>query len=131
MKIILFDGVCNLCNGSVQFIIKHDSKSVFYFTSQQSKLGKKLIKKYRLEQFDSIVLVSDNRVYLYSDAIVEIVKELDSGLKHLYVFRFVPKTLRDKLYKLFAKYRYTIFGKKEYCMIPSKKLQKRFLHIHD
>ena len=128
MKIILFDGVCNLCNSSVQFIIKHDPKAHFYFASQQSKMGKKLIKKYHLEECNSIILIIDKKFYLYSDAILEVVKELEGGLKLLYIFHFIPKLLRDKIYKLIAKYRYAIFGKKERCMLPSKEIKSRFLN---
>ena len=127
MQIVLFDGVCNLCNSSVRFIIKHDSKSMFYFASQQSKYGKALIKKHKLESFDSIILIRDDMIFLYSDAALEISKELDRGLKYIYIFRFIPKYIRDKIYKLIAKYRYIVFGKKESCMLPSKEIESRFL----
>lgn len=127
MQIVLFDGICNLCNSSVKFIIKHDPKAIFYFASQQSDYGKELIKKHKLENFDSIVLIKDDMFFLYSDAILEISRELDSGLKYLYIFRFIPKFIRDKVYKLIAKYRYVVFGKKEHCMIPSIEMQSRFL----
>ena len=128
MKIILFDGVCNLCNSSVQFIIKHDLKAHFYFSSQQSEFGKKLIEKYHLEEVDSIILIANERVYLYSDAILEVTKELEGWLKNLYIFRFIPKIIRDKIYKLIAKYRYAIFGRKESCILPSKEIESRFLN---
>ncbi len=127
MQIVLFDGVCNLCNSSVRFIIKHDSKAIFYFASQQSKYGKDLIKKHKLESFDSIILIRDDMIFLYSDAALEISKELDRGLKYIYIFRFIPKSIRDKIYKLIAKYRYIVFGKKESCMLPSKEIESRFL----
>ena len=130
VKIILFDGVCNLCNGSVQFIIEHDSKKIFHFTSQQSKFAKKLIQKHHLENIDSIILIRDAKAYLYSDAVLEITKELDGWKKYLYIFRFIPKPMRDAFYKLIAKYRYTLFGKKNHCMMPSKEIQKRFLDSH-
>ena len=127
MKIILFDGVCNLCNSSVQFIIKHDPNAHFSFASQQSEMGKKLIAKYHLEDYDSLILIANKSAYLHSDAILEIAKELDGGLKFLYIFRFIPKSIRDTIYKLIAKYRYTIFGKKESCMLPSNETESRFL----
>ena len=128
MKIILFDGVCNLCNSSLQFIIKYDQKGVFHFTSQESKFGKKIIEKYHLESIDSIILIDEKQIYLYSDAILEITKELGGCLKLLYCFHFIPKTIRDQIYKLIAKYRYVIiFGKKESCMLPSKEIESRFL----
>ena len=128
MKIILFDGMCNLCNSSVQFIIQHDPKAHFHFTSQQSEFGKKLIEKQHLENIDSIIFIENKQVYLYSDAILEVCKELEGWLKLLYIFRFIPKIIRDKIYKLIATYRYTIFGKKESCMLPSKEIESRFLN---
>ncbi len=127
MKIILFDGVCNLCNSSVQFIIKHDPKAHFHFTSQQSEFGKELIEKYHLERVDSIIFIDEKQIYLYSDAILEITKELGGWLRFLYILRFIPKTIRDTIYKFIAKYRYIIFGKKESCMLPSKAIKSRFL----
>ncbi|CAA6821526.1 MAG: Thiol-disulfide oxidoreductase [uncultured Sulfurovum sp.] len=126
-NIILFDGVCNLCEASVQFIIKHDNKNYFYFTSQSSALGKKLLKKYDLDQVDSIALLQNNKAYTHSDAGLEIARHLDGWYKYLYVFRFVPRILRDGLYKLVAKYRYKVFGKKEHCMMPNEALKSRFL----
>ena len=118
-NIILFDGVCNLCEASVQFILKHERKNYFHFLSQSSELGKKLLKEYDLEEVDSIVLVKNNRAYIYSDAALEVAKNLEDYYKYLYVFRFVPKVLRDMLYKTVAKYRYKIFGKRDSCMLPS------------
>jgi len=126
-KIILFDGVCNLCNFSVQFIIKYDKEAKFSFASQQSEVGKALIKKYNIEKFDSIVFIENEKCYLYSDAVLYIVKELGVPLRHLYIFRFIPKFIRDFIYKFIAKYRYIFFGKKENCMLPSVELENRFI----
>jgi len=126
-NIILFDGVCNLCEASVAFIIKHDSKKHFYFTAQSSNIGKKLWKEYKLGDIDSIVFVSNGKAYVHSDAALEISKNLDGFYKYLYVLRFIPKVLRDFIYKLISKYRYKIFGKKSSCMMPSSELQDRFL----
>ena len=121
MNIILFDGVCNLCDFSVGFIIKRDAKANFQFASQESKIGKELIKKYYLEDIDSLVLVSHDRAYIYSDAALEIAKNLDGWYRYLSVFRFIPKVLRDIVYKIIANYRYRIFGKKDSCMMPRGK----------
>lgn len=126
-NIILFDGVCNLCEASVQFIIKHDAKSYFHFTSQTSTKGQELWNAYKLGEIDTIVLISNNQAYTHSDAALEICKNLDGFYKYLYVFRFLPKVFRDAAYRLVAKKRYKIFGKKESCMVPSVELKDRFL----
>lgn len=126
-NIILFDGVCNLCESSVQFIIKHDRQNYFHFASQSSELGQKLLKAYGLEQVDSIALITKEKAYIHSDAALEIAKNLDGWYKYLSVFRFIPKVLRDMLYKVVAKYRYKVFGKKDSCMMPSDTLKDRFL----
>ncbi len=126
-NIILFDGVCNLCEASVAFIIKHDTKNHFYFASQSSTIGKALLKQYGLEEADTIVVIAHAKAYLYSDAALEISRHLEGGYRYLYLFRFVPKGLRDALYRLVAKYRYRVFGKKERCMMPTKSIEKRFL----
>jgi predicted DCC family thiol-disulfide oxidoreductase YuxK len=115
MNIILFDGICNLCDASVRFIIKRDKKSYFSFVSQQSEEGKALIKKHRLEEKDSIFYLSQAKVYSESTAIIEIVKHLDGAWKILAIFRFVPLRIRDFIYRGIAKWRYKIFGKKEIC----------------
>jgi len=126
-NIILFDGVCNLCSYSVQFIIKHDANKKFSFASLQSEIGQALIKKYNVEKFDSIILIKNEKVYIYSDAVLRIAKELDAPIKHIYYFRFIPKFLRDLTYKFIAKYRYILFGKKNNCMIPTNDISRRFL----
>jgi len=127
MNIIVFDGVCNLCTWSVRFIIKHDKNAYFHFVSQESDVGKTLLKKHALSQIDSIVLVQNTKVYTHSTAALEIVKHLDAYWKYLYILRFVPLSVRDFFYKQIAKYRYSIFGRKEYCMIPTKEVKERFL----
>jgi len=123
--IILFDGVCNLCSFSVNFITKHDTKGYFHFASIQSTIGKELIEKYGLKEFDSIILVQDNKAYIFSDAVLRIAKALDGWYRYLYIFRFIPKALRDAIYKMVAKYRYKIFGRKESCQVtpPALNLQ--------
>ena len=127
VNIILFDGVCNLCDFSVQFVIKHDKNAYFHFAAQQSEVGQDLVKKYQLESLDSIILIKDETSYTYSSAVIEIAKHLDGGWKYLAIFRFLPTVIRDFIYKLVAKYRYSIFGKKDVCMIPTLENEERFL----
>jgi predicted DCC family thiol-disulfide oxidoreductase YuxK/nucleoside-diphosphate-sugar epimerase len=126
-NIILFDGVCNLCSFSVQFIIEHDSSAYFHFVSVQSTLGEKLIKKYSLEHVDSLILIEKSHAYIYSSAVLHIAKSLSSWHRHLYIFHYLPRWLRDGLYRLVAKFRYNVFGKKERCMMPTPNIKSRFL----
>ena len=126
--IIIFDGDCGLCETSVRFIIKHDRKSYFHFVSQSSSLGKYLLKKYRLDTIDSIVYISDNKAYSYSDGILEIIKHLDVPYRYLDTLRIIPKRLRDGIYKLIAKYRRDFFSKETHCIIVDDKTRARFLN---
>ena len=128
-SIILFDGVCNLCNSSVQFIIKRDKKQHFLYASLQSDAGQDILLQFQLENsdFDSIILVDNEKVYQKSTAILKIFKHLSSAWKLSYGFIIIPKIIRDFVYTIIAKNRYKWFGKKETCMIPTKELKMRFL----
>ncbi len=127
--IVFFDGVCNLCNQSVQFIIRHDPKQYFKFAALQSAFAKEILKPYHIDTtaFQSIVYLEGNKVYQNSDAVLHIARHLNKGYKFLYIFRFVPRFIRDALYKFIAKNRYKWMGKKEACMIPTPALKERFL----
>lgn len=129
-KIILFDGVCNLCNSSVQFIIERDTKNVFLFSSLQSDFGQKILKENNLneENFDSIILIDEDKIYQKSDAALRIAKELQSPIKYFNLFLILPQFLRDFGYDLIAKNRYKFFGKQESCWIPTKELKNKFLN---
>jgi predicted DCC family thiol-disulfide oxidoreductase YuxK len=126
--IVLFDGVCNLCSGSVQFILKRDKNNLFQFASLQSKPGQEYLKKFNLpaDTFNSFVLVEGDNIYTRSTAALRIAKNL-KGWKWLYAFRIVPKFIRDAVYNLIAKNRYRWFGKKNECWIPTPDLRARFL----
>ncbi|WP_300437558.1 thiol-disulfide oxidoreductase DCC family protein [Christiangramia sp.] len=129
-KIVLFDGVCNLCNDAVQRIIKHDKKDVFRFASLQSDLGKKLVEERNLdpEALDSIILIDPGVAYYRkSTAALEISRDLSGGYSLLRNFLFLPESLRDGIYDLIATNRYKWFGKKDQCMIPSPDLKAKFL----
>jgi len=127
--IVLFDGVCNFCNGSVNFMIEHDSRGYFKFAPVQSEVGKALFTKFGIDQTetDSIILVEDEKAYTYSTAALRIARKLDGIWSWLYALRFVPRPIRDFFYRLFAKYRYRLFGKKDVCMMPTPELRERFL----
>jgi predicted DCC family thiol-disulfide oxidoreductase YuxK len=129
-KIILFDGVCNLCNNAVNFIIEHDKKDVFRFASLQSEIGKKLTSNRGIdpEVIDSIVLIEPGVAYYQkSTAALEISKELSGGYSFLSYLSIFPEVIRDGIYDLTANNRYKWFGKKDACMIPTPELKAKFL----
>lgn len=129
-KIVLFDGVCNLCDGAVQRIIKHDKNDIFRFASLQSDIGKKLVEERGMdpEELDSIVLIEPGVAYYRkSTAALEISRDLSGGYSLLKNFLFIPEPLRDGIYDLIANNRYKWFGKKEQCMIPTPELKAKFL----
>ncbi len=127
--IILFDGVCNLCSGAVQFVLKRDKKQQFRFASLQGNAGQELLKQYNLPQnnFNSFVLIDDGKVFTKSNAALEVAKRLNGGWKLLYAFKIIPKFIRDVVYRLIANNRYKWFGKKETCWLPILELRSRFL----
>lgn len=128
-RIILFDGDCNFCDASVQFIIKRDPYAHFHFTSLQSEKGQELLTKHRIPtDVDSLVLIENNKAYTRSTAALRIAKKLD-GLWHLlFLFILIPRPLRDPVYNYIARNRYRWFGKKETaCALPSPEMRKRFL----
>ena len=129
-KIILFDGVCNLCNGAVQFIIKHDKKDIFRFVALQSDLGKEICNFIAVDQTktDSIILYNPGVAYYYkSSAVIEIAEDLGGIYSLVSVFKILPGKLRDYIYDYIAKNRYKWYGKKESCMIPTPELKAKFL----
>lgn len=129
-KIVLFDGVCNLCNGAVTFIIERDKKDIFRFASLQSEIGKELVAERGLdpEELDSIILIDPGVAYYRkSTAALEISRELSGGYSLLKNFLFIPENLRDGVYNFVANNRYKWYGKKESCMIPTPELKSKFL----
>lgn len=127
-SVVLFDGVCNFCNGAVNFIICHDNEKRFKFAALQSEIGQELRTKYGIgEDVDSLVLIENDKAYVYSTAAVRIWKGLGGVFSLVYVFIIVPAFIRDWSYKLFAKYRYRLFGRQDACMMPTPDIRERFL----
>ena len=128
-NIVLFDGVCNLCNGLVRFIIKRDPAGKFKFASLQSEAALVLLEKPGVSGsgLDSIVLITGNEYYLKSTAALKILSELGGFWKLFYFFILIPRVVRDFVYDMIAKSRYTIFGRKDECMVPTPELKNRFL----
>ncbi|MGM0844783.1 MAG: thiol-disulfide oxidoreductase DCC family protein [Bacillota bacterium] len=127
-SIILFDGVCNLCNTIVQFVIERDKKGYFKFASLQSDTGKALLQKHEVDaDTDSIILIDQHKCYMKSAAALRVSKNLDGLWKIFFLFMLVPAPLRDKIYDLIARNRYNWFGKRDSCMLPSPEIKKRFI----
>lgn len=131
MYIVLFDGVCNFCNSSVQFILKRDPKALFRFAALQSEQGQAILKQHHLatSDFDSIVLLreADGTLYQRSSAALHIAKKLSGAWPLLYGFMIVPPFIRDAVYNFIAKRRYRWFGQREACMLPTPEQRARFL----
>lgn len=130
--IILFDGICNLCAGAVQFIIKRDPEGQFSFASLQSEAGKLLLRQHQVSPSatDSVVLISKGRVYTRSDAALLILRQLSGGWKIVSYFLIVPRPIRDFFYRLVARFRYQFFGKRSDCLVSLPGWEGRFLqHI--
>jgi predicted DCC family thiol-disulfide oxidoreductase YuxK len=129
-KIILFDGLCNLCDASVQFIIKRDTKDVFRFVSLQSDLGQELLQQLPIstQKIDSIILYESDKAYYYkSEAVFEIVKSIGGFFYCLLIFKWLPTAVTNTIYDYIARNRYRWWGKKESCLVPSQELQSKFL----
>lgn len=125
---MLFDGVCNFCNGSVNFIIRNDPDKRFRFAPLQSEVGQQLRAKFDIgEDVDSIILVEDDQAFMHSTAALHIARGLGGIWSLGYVFILIPAFIRDWFYKLFARYRYKLFGKRDVCMMPTADVRGRFL----
>ena len=126
--VILFDGVCNLCNRSVQFFIRRDRDALFRFASLQSDFGQSFLQKHGLarEHFSSFILVEDGIYHTKSTAVLKALEYLP-GWSWMRVFFIVPVFLRDGLYQVIARNRYRWFGKKEHCWVPTTELASRFI----
>ncbi len=128
--VVLFDGVCNLCNGAVQFIIRRDRHDRFRFASLQSQAASQLLGTDAPptgEDPSSIIVLADGRSYDTSDAILRITQDLGPAWSWLRIFKVIPKGLRDALYRFVARNRYRWLGKRDYCMVPTPELKAKFL----
>lgn len=129
--VVLFDGVCNLCAGSVRFVIERDPEGVFRFAPLQSAVGERLLAEAGLDEdhdtLDSIVLVEDDEVYTKSDAVIRVAARLGGPYRLLSPARYLPKRARDAVYDFVAANRYDWFGKRDRCLMPTPELESRFL----
>jgi predicted DCC family thiol-disulfide oxidoreductase YuxK len=127
--IIFFDGVCNLCNGAVNFIIDRDKNAYFTFAPLQSSAAEKYIPKSLIEKTDSIILWDSGKIYSKSTAALKVAKKLDGLWKTFYSLMIFPKIIRDAVYNMIAKNRYKWFGKRQTCRMPSQDIKNRFLEM--
>ena len=127
--LLIFDGYCILCSWSVRFILKRDKKDYFRYVALQSEYAKQIISSYNLPvDFDkSIVLISENIIWLKSDAVLQVVSRLNGIWPIFGIFRIIPKRMRDSVYMLISKYRYKLFGKRNDCYIPEKNELQKFI----
>lgn len=127
--VVLFDGVCNLCSGSVRFIIDRDPGGVFKFTPLQSETSKSILDRLGLptDSLDTFILVEDGKCYVRSEAALKVARRLGGAWALLYIFVIIPRPIRDYLYGTVARHRYEWFGKREQCMVPEPGDQERFL----
>ena len=129
MTIILFDGVCNFCNRTINIILKHDKDAHFQFAPSQSTAGKDILQQFGLDQkaSASVILIDNEKVYTKTDAVIQIATHLKGWPRLFRFIKFIPKPIRDFGYDLIAKNRYAIFGKRETCRIPDESIRHRFL----
>lgn len=127
--VLLFDGVCNLCNSSVQVILKRDKGKIFRFAALQSEYGRQLIDQFptELKNIDSVVLKEGSTLWFKSDAVLRVLWHLGGWYRILYGFKIVPRFVRDALYDWIAGHRYSWFGRQDTCMVPTPELKNRFL----
>lgn len=128
-NILLFDGVCNLCNGLVNFIIKRDNNRIIKFAPIQSPLGQSLKKKYALssDDIDSAIYITSDKHFLRSSAVLHILKDIGGVWRIFYGLIIIPRFIRDIYYNQIARSRYLVFGKRDTCMVPGPETKDRYL----
>ena len=127
-QILLYDGVCNLCNGFVQFVLKRDKEEKFLFAALQSKIGQQLLQYFQLSsQLETVVLIDKDTAYTQSDVPLKVGQALGGWMKIAFIGWIFPKVFRNGIYDFIAANRYRIFGKKDQCMLPKPEWKRRFL----
>lgn len=129
MYVVLFDGVCNLCNGAVNWLIDHDKNNVLKFASLQSNYGQQIVAKHGLtgQYLDTILLVDGDKVYERSTAVLRTLKYIGGWPALLYAFIVVPAFIRNTVYNFVARNRYKWFGKRDSCRVPTPELKAKFI----
>jgi predicted DCC family thiol-disulfide oxidoreductase YuxK len=129
-SIVFFDGVCNLCNGTVQFLLKIDKHQRLQFGSLQGESAKRILPTYQIspEKLSSIIFIHQNKVYTESSAVLEIFSVIGGPWTTLYIFKLIPSYIRNGIYRIVARYRYKWFGKRSSCRVPTPSERERFLN---
>ncbi len=129
VPLVLFDGVCNLCDETVQFLIKKDTNQKLYFAALQSQIGQKWLTHFGLstQEFDTVYLIYEGKFYAKSDAILKAFELMGNHWSHLSYLKFLPLFFRNFVYNWISQNRYKLFGKKNECMIPTPEIRTRFL----
>jgi predicted DCC family thiol-disulfide oxidoreductase YuxK len=129
MPIILFDGVCNFCNRTINIILKYDDQAYFQFAASQSSAAMGIMQAFNLDEkaISSVILIEQEKVFTKTDAVIQIANRLSGWPSLFRLLKFIPKPMRDFAYDLIAKNRYALFGKKDNCMIPDASIRHRFL----
>ena len=129
MPIILFDGVCNFCNRTINTILKYDKQAYFQFAASQSSAAMGIMQAFNLDEkaISSVILIEQEKVFTKTDAVIQIANRLSGWPSLFRLLKFIPKPMRDFAYDLIAKNRYALFGKKDNCMIPDASIRHRFL----
>ena len=129
MPIILFDGVCNFCNRTINIILKYDDQAYFQFAASQSSAAMGIMQAFNLDEkaISSVILIEQEKVFTKTDAVIQIANRLSGWPSLFSLLKFIPKPMRDFAYDLIAKNRYALFGKKDNCMIPDASIRHRFL----
>ena len=127
--VILFDGICNFCNGAINFVLKQDKKGIFRFAPLQSEAGQKLLQEYNLstKEFDSFVLIDNGKVFKKSAASLRVMNRLPWYWKEAQILWIIPGFIRNAIYDFIARNRYRWFGKKDQCILPTPEMRNRFL----
>lgn len=130
-QIVIFDGVCNFCNAAVNFIIARDPAGMFVFTPRQSDLAQALMAEYGINDVDTdtLLLIKSGQCFVFSSAALEIAGDLAGCWSWFKIFKWLPVPLRDFFYKLFARYRYRLFGKQSECVLPAPEVRSRFIGL--
>lgn len=125
--IIIFDGICNFCDGYVNFIIDHDKSDRFRFAPIQSEIAQNLLADFNITNIDSIILIKDGRCFIKSDAIFEMLPHLDSVVRRLMFLKIIPRIIRNYAYDFISRHRYLLMGKLNECRLPTIALREKFL----
>lgn len=125
--IVFFDGVCNLCNDTVNFLIRIDRYNNIEFATLQSKIAQGIVPRENLEKLESFIVIKDQKIYNQSTAVFEVIRVLPWFYRAAFVFKIIPRPWADKLYSWIARNRYRWFGKRNECMVPTDNVKAKFL----